>query len=106
MMTEQIVAGAALVVVGAVVTWLRFSPQAKLQQQTGRELAQRRAQSQPPTEESPTDSSAPEAADKKGQSGAMVMDRGAKLWNKRTAVLGPIGIALGLVLVLWGIFGP
>ncbi len=92
MMTAQVVLGAALVVLGAVVTWLRFSPQAKRQQEAGRERATRHTQAE-------------DAAEAKSTKGPVVMDRGMKLWNKRTAVLGPIGIVLGLVLVFWGVFG-
>lgn len=104
-MTGQVAVGVALIVVGALVTWLRFSPQAKMQQQAGRELARRRAQAEGAADDSRSETGAPEAAGEKGNKGPVVMDRGAKMWNKRTAVLGPIGIGLGLVLVFWGIFG-
>jgi hypothetical protein len=105
MMTGQIVLGAALIVMGALVTWLRFSPQAKVQQDAGRELAKRRAQAEGAAADGGPESGEPVAAGDKSKKGPVVMDRGAKMWNKRTAVLGPIGIALGLVLVFWGIFG-
>jgi hypothetical protein len=91
-MTAQIVLGAVLVLLGALVTWLRFSPQAKKQQEAGREIASRGTQAE-------------DVAEVKNTKGPVVMDRGMKLWNKRTAVLGPLGIGLGLVLLLWGFFG-
>jgi hypothetical protein len=105
MMTGQVAVGGALAVVGALVTWLRFSPQAKMQQEAGRELAKRRVQAADAAADHGTESGGPETASEKGKSDPVVMDRGTKLWNKRTAVLGPIGVVLGLALVFWGIFG-
>ncbi len=77
MMTEYVILGAVLLVMGAAQMWLRFGS-------WGKELKN---------------------AEEKREDGAVIMDRGAKLWNKWTAILGPLAMALGLALLIWGIVG-
>lgn len=78
-----------MVVMGAVQMWLRYGPWAKEQQAVDEALAKRRA----------------EAELERAAQEPVVTDRGSKLWNKWTAILGPLGIALGLFLVVWGLVG-
>lgn len=97
MMTEFIVLGGLLIVMGGVQTWLRYGPWAKEQQEVDEALAKRRAEAEEqmaaerqgaPDEERPT-----------------LSNRGSRLWTKWTAILGPLGIGLGIFLVFWGLFG-
>ena len=77
MMTEYVILGAVLIVLAGVQMWLRYGS-------WGKEL---------------------KAAQEKKEDGPVVTDRGAKLWNKWTAILGPLGLALGLALLIWGLAG-
>ena len=105
MMKEQVILGAVLVVMGGVQMWLRWGPWAKEQQEAQQALAKRRAEAVGKVacgEETDNDAPAPEEAMFKGP---VLMDRGSKLWTKWTAILGPLGIALGVALVIWGVVG-
>ncbi len=97
MMTEYVVLGGLLVVMGGVQMWLRYGPWAKEQQAVDEALAKRRAE-----DEQQMAAEQQEGADADRPA---VTDRGSKLWTTWTAILGPLGIALGLFLVLWGLFG-
>ncbi len=77
MMTEYVILGAVLVVMGAAQMWLRFGSWAKELKKT----------------------------EKTQEDGPVLTDRGTRLWNKWTAILGPLGMALGLALLIWGIVG-
>jgi len=97
--------GGILVVMGAVQLWLRWGPWAKEQQENEKALAKRRAEAVAQEEDggAAVDGRPPPGPKSKG--GPVVMDRGSKLWNKWTAALGPLGIAFGLVLIIWGVVG-
>jgi ferric-dicitrate binding protein FerR (iron transport regulator) len=82
-MTSYIVLGGLLILMGAAQMWMRWGPWAKEQQENDKAVAERRAEAV--------------------EDGSVLADRGSKLWNKWTAILGPLGIALGLFLVAWGI---
>jgi hypothetical protein len=98
MNTSYIVLGGVLVLMGSVQMWLRYGSWGKEQQEAELALAKRRAAA------NEADAEDADADGESRESGAVFVDRGSKLWNKWTAILGPLGIALGLFLVLWGIF--
>jgi len=100
-----IVFGGVLVAVGAAVTWLRFSPLAKRQQEAERELAMRRAEAAKEVAADEPVQQDHAAAQSRGAKNPVTTDRGAKLWNTRTALLGPLGIAVGMVLIVLGVVG-
>jgi hypothetical protein len=102
-MTSYIVLGALLVLMGAAQIWLRWGPWAKEQQQAEKALAERRLEAAKNRQLGQADTEA-SAAGEARENRPVVTDRGTKLWNKWTAILGPLGILLGLFLVLWGIF--
>jgi hypothetical protein len=72
---------------GAVQMWLRWGP-------WGKEV---RGQQQACPEADPTTGEEEKVTDSPAG-----VDRGGKLWNKWTGILGPLGIACGLLLVIWG----
>jgi ferric-dicitrate binding protein FerR (iron transport regulator) len=82
-MTSYIVLGGLLVLMGAAQMWMRWGPWAKEQRENEKAVAERRAEAV--------------------EDGSVLADRGSKLWNKWTAILGPLGIGLGIFLVVWGI---
>jgi hypothetical protein len=102
-----VVLGCLLVVMGAAQMWLRWGPWAKEQQQAEEALARRRAEAAGQAVEQAEAG----CSDEEGEASEPGTERlsrttaaGTKLWNKWTAILGPLGIALGLFLLLWGIF--
>jgi hypothetical protein len=88
-MIEYMVLGGVLIIMGAVQVWLRWGPWGK--EIKGQQQARAGA-----------GSTTGEAAKRGEQSGPVVVDRGAKLWNKWTGILGPLGIAFGVLLIIWG----
>jgi hypothetical protein len=102
-MLEQIILGAILVVMGGVQMWLRYGPWGKELQVEQKALASRRAEAmaEAAAEDEDKDASA-ESGDSK-EAKRVVADRGSKLWNKWTGILGPLGILFGLGLMIWGI---
>jgi hypothetical protein len=92
MIVEYVVLGGVLVVMGAAQIWLRYGPWAKEQQEAERAVAKRRAER-----------SAAVEADGAADEGPVLMARGSKLWNKWGTILGPLAIAFGLMLVIWGL---
>ena len=101
MRVEYIVLGAVLVVMGAVQMWLRYGPWAKEQREA--EAARRRAAraKTPGCDEGAE--GGPLTAEEPTEAAGVVMERGAKVWNTWTAILGPLGIAFGVVLIVLGV---
>jgi hypothetical protein len=110
-MLEQIVLGAILVVMGGVQMWLRYGPWGKELQVEQQALASRRAEALAAAAAEDEDVDADEGPDVLTNTGdkkparPVVTDRGSKLWNKWTSILGPLGILFGLGLMIWGIVG-
>jgi hypothetical protein len=106
-MLEQIVLGAILVVMGGVQMWLRYGPWGKELQAEQQALASRRAEAMAAAaaEDEGVDADALSDTGDKKEAKRAVTDRGSKLWNKWTAILGPLGILFGLGLMIWGIVG-
>lgn len=77
MTVEYVILGGVLLVMGAVQMWLRYGTWAREEKKT---------------EES-------------GETGMVVRPRGTKVWNTWTAILGPLGLVFGLVLVVLGALG-
>lgn len=93
MTTEYIVLGALLIVMGGVQTWLRHGPAGKVVQAQQRELAARRLEN------------AADAGDGQLDAAERAAKRSGRLWNSWTAVLGGVSVALGIVLVVFGVLG-
>ena len=102
MMTEYVVLGALLVIMGGVQMWLRWGPWAKEQREADEALAERRAEAS--AAEGGAAEDGEEGTGASGKEQATLTPAGARLWNKWTAILGPLGILLGLFLLLWGLF--
>jgi len=100
-MTEYVVLGALLVIMGGAQMWLRWGPWAREQQEAEQALAQRRAEAAAAERAGEEDDGASGGPDKQR---ARMTSAGSQLWNKWTAILGPLGILLGLFLLFWGIF--
>jgi len=90
MTTEYIVLGVLLFVMGAVQTWLRHGPGGRALRAEQAELAERRVERSPLEER--------DAALKAAK-------RSSKAWNSWTAILGGVGMALGVVLIVLGVLG-
>ena len=107
MMTEYVVMGALLVIMGGAQMWLRWGSLAKEQQEADEALAKRRAEASARAgggEDDGADEDGDEGSGATSQKQAVLTPAGSRLWNKWTAILGPLGILLGLFLLLWGIF--
>ena len=79
---EYIVLGVVLIVMGAVQTWLRHGPWAKQEKEDEEQGATRPAEA---------------------SSGGRL--RSGRRWESWTAVMGGVGIVLGIVLVVMGLTG-
>ena len=101
MRVEYIVLGAVLVVMGAVQMWLRYGPWAKEQREA--EAARRRAARAKTSGRDAEAEGGPLTAEEPTEAAGVVMARGAKVWNTWTAILGPLGIAFGVVLIVLGV---
>jgi hypothetical protein len=77
MTVEYLILGVVLVVMGGVQIWLRYGSWAKEQQ----------------------------AAERKRQPAPAMRERGTRVWTTWTAILGPLAIVFGLVLVILGALG-
>lgn len=91
MTIEYIVLGAILIVMGVVQTWLRHGPEGKKIAAANKELYQRRLESVEP-------GAAHDAA-------AKAEKRSRKMWSSWTAILGGVGVAFGIVLIVLGVLG-
>ena len=91
MTVEYIVLGAILIVMGVVQTWLRHGPEGRKLQVMQRELAERRLENAQPG----ADHDAAAKAEK----------RSRKMWISWTAILGGVGIAFGVALIVLGLLG-
>jgi hypothetical protein len=105
MTVEYVILGAVLVVMGAVQMWLRYGPWAKEQRKIEAEFAQRRAEKAKASAREAGADSDPTAEEESAEPAAVVMQRGAKVWTTWTAILGPLAIVFGLVLVVLGALG-
>lgn len=86
MTIEYVVLGAVLIVMGAVQIWLRYGSWAKEQREAQKEA-----------------SDAP--AEEPSEAARTAVERGTKVWNTWTAILGPLAIVFGIVLVVLGALG-
>ena len=91
MTVEYIVLGAILIVMGLVQTWLRHGPEGRKLQVMQQELAERRL-----------DNAAPGAD---YDAAAKAEKRSRKMWSSWTAILGGVGIAFGVALIVLGLLG-
>jgi hypothetical protein len=109
MTVEYVVLGAILVVMGAVQIWLRYGPWAKEQ----REARGGQANSADCEDTVGARAAADEeetvggrvTAEEPIEAAAVTAGRSAKVWNTWTAILGPLAIVFGLVLVVLGALG-
>jgi hypothetical protein len=104
MTVEYMVLGVVLVVMGAVQIWLRYGPWAKEQQAPEAAAAERSADNGSAAG-GKTAGGNPTAVQRGGRSGPVIRERGAKVWTTWTAILGPLAIVFGLVLVILGALG-
>ena len=103
MTVEYVILGVVLVVMGGVQIWLRYGPWAQEQQAAESAAAKRRAEARANAESEAADGGP--AAEGTGQSGPAARDRGSRVWTTWTAILGPLAIVFGLVLVILGALG-
>lgn len=90
MTVEYVVLGAILIVMGVVQTWLRHGPEGRRLRAEQQAVSERRLEN---VSEDQRDLAVRQAK------------RGGKAWNSWTAVLGGVGIAFGIVLVVLGVLG-
>jgi hypothetical protein len=122
MTVELVVLGVVLIVMGVVQTWLRHGPGAKALRAQEEAVADRRAEYEAArarlqarkgdaddleTDEDEEADADAGAASAEGRDGACVPTRrrGGKAWTAWTAILGGVGIALGIVLIVLGVLG-
>ncbi len=90
MTVEYLVLGVILIIMGVAQTWLRHGPGAQDLRAEQEALAERRLENA--------------SADQLDAAGRAAK-RSGKAWNGWTAILGGVGIALGIVLVVLGVLG-
>jgi hypothetical protein len=90
MTVEYIVLGAILIVMGVVQTWLRHGPEGRRLRAEQQALAERRLENATADEQDAT---------------LRAAKRSGKVWSSWTAVLGGVGIAFGIVLIVLGVLG-
>lgn len=105
MTVEYVVLGAVLLVMGAAQMWLRYGSWAKEQKKAEMDLARRRAEKAKAAARETEAGEGQATADEPAETAIVVMQRGTKIWNTWTAILGPLGIVFGLVLVVLGALG-
>jgi hypothetical protein len=103
MTVEYVILGVVLIVMGGVQIWLRYGPWAKEQQAAEWEAAKRRAEVRASADTEAADGDP--TAKATGRSGPAARDRGSRVWTTWTAILGPLAIVFGLVLVILGGLG-
>jgi hypothetical protein len=91
MTIEYVVLGAILILMGVIQTWLRHGPEGRRLRAEQARLADRLV----------------DAADADAQREAALKaaKRSGRAWNSWTAILGGVGIAFGIVLVVLGVLG-
>jgi Tfp pilus assembly protein PilN len=105
MTVEYVVLGAVLVVMGAVQMWLRYGPWAKEQKELEAALVQRRSEkAKASAREGGVDAEA-RSAEEAPERTTVILQRGSRVWTTWTAILGPLGMIFGLVLVVLGVLG-
>jgi hypothetical protein len=90
MTVEYVVLGAVLIVMGVAQTWLRHGPEGRRLRVEQQAVAERRLEN---ISEDQRDLVMRQAK------------RSRRAWNSWTAVLGGVGIAFGIVLVVLGVLG-
>jgi hypothetical protein len=90
MTVEYVVLGAVLIVMGVAQTWLRHGPEGRRLRAEQQAVAERRLEN---------------ISDEQRDLAERQAKRGRKAWNSWTAVLGGVGIAFGIVLVVLGVLG-
>ena len=125
MTVELVVLGVILIVMGIVQTWLRHGPGGRALRAEDAEVAARRAQAIAAAraaeidgdEDADDDAGAEDDGGAGGAPGAAPNGRrqadrdcrpvlrSGKVWTAWTAILGGVGIALGIVLVVLGALG-
>ena len=105
MTVEYVVLGAILVVMGAVQVWLRYGPWAKEQREASSTADEGRAGKADAAEYETAAADGPVTAEEPIEAATVTGARGAKVWTTWTAILGPLAIVFGLVLVILGALG-
>ena len=103
MTVEYVILGVVLIVMGGVQIWLRYGSWAREEQAAESAAAKRRAEARARAESEAGDGDP--AAEKPGRSGRVARDRGSRVWTTWTAILGPLAVMFGLVLVILGAWG-
>ena len=104
MIKEYVILGAVLMVMGVVQIWLRFGPWAKQQRAAEEAVAKRREEAARAASVADEGAELGEESDLP-EKRPVYTERGSKLWTKWTAILGPLGIAFGLTLLILGLIG-
>ena len=104
MIKEYVILGVVLMVMGAVQIWLRFGPWAKQQKAAEEAVAKRRQEVARASLGTAGDDEAGSEMDLPEKK-PVYTERGSKLWTKWTAILGPLGIAFGVILLVLGLIG-
>ena len=124
MTVEYVVLGAVLIFMGIIQAWLRHGPWGKELRSEQAQVAARRAERAKAAQESVVLRGASadmgdETGDAAGVAAAGGVDRGpeydavaakvdkraGRAWNAWTAILGPLSMAFGIVLLVLGLLG-
>jgi hypothetical protein len=115
MTVEYVVLGAVLIVLGVVQAWLRHGPWGKELRAEQEEVAGRRAERAKAAVEAARRAEADDGSDSDDDEAvaypeydavaAKVDKRAGKAWSAWTAILGPLSMAFGIVLLVLGILG-
>jgi hypothetical protein len=90
MTVEYIVLGALIIIMSAVQIWLRHGPGGKALRVEQEALSERRIDN---------------ASEEEHDAAWKAAKRAGRLWNGWTAILGPVGMALGIALLVFGLLG-
>jgi hypothetical protein len=90
MTVEYVVLGALIIVMSAVQIWLRHGPGGKALRAEQEAMSERRIAN---------------AAEEERDAAWKAAKRSGRLWNGWTAILGGVGIALGIALLVFGVLG-
>ena len=118
MTKEYIILGGIIIVMGAVQIWLRHGPEGRKLRAEQEEVRQRRLK-EAEAVRAELDAEDEEAEDRRDggdaaaaaerrrrfESDTKAFGRTNRLWTGWTAVLGGVAIAVGIVLVIFGILG-
>lgn len=90
MTIEYVVLGAILIVMGVAQTWLRHGPEGRRLRAEQEALARRRLEN---------------VGEEQRDAALRAARRSSKAWSSWTAILGGVGIAFGIVLIVLGVLG-